>query len=149
MNRLFSRVLAVAVVCGVPGLASAADPDVKGKWTGKTHTIIAGKDGTWPSSTGTYDKPGLFEKDVVIEIVGQEGRRFWGKSTFTGGGETATKPFVGHIHGKDGNKLIYADQDGYLNGEIVGDVLSYCYALAPGAAGTSTLVSCTEVKKAK
>ena len=38
--------------------AFAADPalDVKGKWVGKTYTIVAGSGGHWPTNKGTFDK---------------------------------------------------------------------------------------------
>jgi hypothetical protein len=39
---------------------------------------VAGSGGHWPTNKGTFDKPGLFEKDLVIEVTGQEGRRFRG-----------------------------------------------------------------------
>jgi hypothetical protein len=72
----------------VASSAFAADqvPDIKGKWTGKTYTIVAGSGGHWPSNKGTFDKPGLFEKDLTIEVTNQEGRRFWGNQTFIGNG---------------------------------------------------------------
>ena len=75
----------------IVGTASAADqiPDIKGKWVGKTHSIVAGVAPHWPSNRGTFEKPGLFEKDLVIEVTAQEGRRFWGMQTFTGSGKYA------------------------------------------------------------
>ena len=74
----------------IVGTAFAADqiPDIKGKWVGKTHSIVAGVAPHWPSNRGTFEKPGLFEKDLVIEVTAQEGRRFWGMQTFTGSGKT-------------------------------------------------------------
>ena len=150
MNRLVSRGLAAAVAFGVPGLASAADLDVKGKWVGKSHTVVAGKDAIWPNNTGGYDKPGLFEKDMVIEIVGQQDRRFWGKTIMGGAGDTKVeKPFVGHLHGKDGTKFLYADHDGVMTGEIEGDVLTFCYTHPTAPAGSSTVVSCSSVTKTR
>ena len=64
----------------IVGTASAADqiPNIKGKWVGKTHSIVAGVAPHWPSNRGTFERPGLFEKDLVIEVTAQEGRRFWG-----------------------------------------------------------------------
>jgi hypothetical protein len=69
----------------IVGTASAADqiPNIKGKWIGKTHSIVAGVAPHWPSNRGTFERPGLFEKDLVIEVTAQEGRRFWGMQTFT------------------------------------------------------------------
>src|SRR6266542_2755154 len=63
--------LALMAVLIFPPLAVAADPpDLKGRWIGKTHSIIAGKGAHWPTSSGTFEKPLLAEKDLVIEITG-------------------------------------------------------------------------------
>ncbi len=71
-SALFGLLLAALISSS----AFAADqvPDIKGKWTGKTYTIVAGSGGHWPSNKGTFDKPGLFEKDLTIEVTNQEGR---------------------------------------------------------------------------
>ncbi len=63
MNRWIIRNLAVAALVACPAIALGADqaPDVKGKWIGKTHTIIVGKGGHWPKGRGTWDKPALLE----------------------------------------------------------------------------------------
>src|SRR5689334_10561020 len=75
-TRTIVTTLIAAGTLLAPAVAGAADPpDLKGRWVGKTHTIVAGKGGHWPSATGTLQKPGLFEKDLVLEIRGQEGRR--------------------------------------------------------------------------
>src|SRR5262249_50769288 len=77
-----------------PAFALGADqaPDVKGKWIGKTHTILVGKGGHWPKGRGTWDKPAMLEKDLVFDITGQEGRRFWGVTTISGSGEKTDEP---------------------------------------------------------
>jgi hypothetical protein len=68
--------LTLAALAGYPTFAADKTPNMKGKWVGKTHTIVAGLAPHWPSNKGTFEKPGLFEKDLVIEITGQEGNRF-------------------------------------------------------------------------
>lgn len=150
MNAMTTFLLALALTFAAPFGASAADPtpDVKGKWVGKTHTIVAGSGAHWPSNAGTFEKPGLFEKDITIEISGQVDRRIWGKSIISGSGEKTEEGFVGHLHGKDGRKLLFADKDGYLTGDFDGDVLNFCYAHAGGPSQTS-VVSCTEVKRSR
>jgi hypothetical protein len=142
--------LAAVAVVTCPALALAADqaPDIKGKWVGKTYSIVAGSGGHWPSNKATFEKPGLFEKDLVIEVTGQEDRRFWGVQTLSGGGEKTEEPFIGELTGKDNREVVMADTDGYLKGEISGDVLSFCYAQAGGIT-SSSVVSCTEVKRAR
>jgi len=150
MRSKTTALLVALLLGGVPLVASAADPapNVKGKWTGKTSTIVAGTGGHWPSSAGTFEKPGLFDKDLTIEISGQDGRRIWGKTTIAGNGEKTEEPFIGHLYGKDGRKFLVADKDGYLTGDFDGDTLSFCYAHAGGPTQTS-VVSCTEIKRSR
>jgi hypothetical protein len=144
-------ILGVTLFAIVSASAFAADqpPDIKGKWAGKTHTIVAGGGGHWPTNKGTFDKPGLFEKDLVIEVTGQEDRRFWGMQTFSGNGENIQEPMIGELTGRDNRTVVIVDTDGYLNGQLVDDnVLSFCYTQTGGKT-QSSVVSCTEVKRAR
>lgn len=145
------RIAAAALGLAIPAAAGAADQpaDMKGRWVGKTHTIVAGSGGHWPSSRGTFEKPGLFEKDLVIEVTGQEGRRLWGVARLSGGGETTTEPFIAELSGRDGRTLIGVDHDGTYTGELADpDTLTFCYAHAGGKT-ESSVVSCTEVKRTR
>ena len=63
----------------------------------------------------------MFEKDLVIEITGQEGRRFWGTTTISGGGEKTDEPFIGELTGKDNRSFVFADTDGFWNGQLDGN----------------------------
>ena len=87
----------------------------------------------------------MFEKELVIEVTGQEGRRFWGMQSFRSGEETH-EPMIGELTGKDNKTLLLVDIDGYLNGHIDGNVLSFCYTHAGGKT-KSSVVSYTEVKR--
>jgi hypothetical protein len=141
---------ALTLLSCIAGAACAADqiPNIKGKWVGKTHSIVAGAAPHWPSNRGTFEKPGLFEKDLVIEVTGQDGRRFWGVQTFTGNGENTQEPMIGALTGKDNKTVVLVDHDGYLDGQLINDnTLSFCYKQAGGRTGGS-VVSCTEVKRA-
>jgi hypothetical protein len=140
---------AIWLFFGIVGTASAADqiPDIKGKWAGKTHSIVAGVAPHWPSNRGTFEKPGLLEKDLVIEVTAQDGRRFWGMQTFTGGGESTQEPMIGELTGKDNKTVVLVDRDGYLDGQLIDDnTLSFCYKQAGGQLGAS-VVSCSEIKR--
>lgn len=150
MNRLIIRKLGIAALVAYPASALGADqaPNVKGKWTGKTHTILVGKGGHWPKGRGTWDKPALLEKDLVIDITGQDGRRFWGVTTLSGAGEKTDEPFIGQLSGKDNRSFVFADTDGFWNGQLDGDTLSFCY-MHTGDKTKSTVVSCTEVKRTR
>ena len=141
---------ALTLLFSVVDKASAADeiPNIKGKWSGKTHTIVAGVAPHWPSNRGTFEKPGLFEKDLLIEVTAQEGRRFWGMQTFTGNGERTQEPMIGELTGKDNKTVILVDRDGFLDGQLIDEnTLSFCYKQVGGQAGAS-VVSCSEIKRA-
>jgi hypothetical protein len=140
---------AIGLVACIVGVASAADqiPNVKGKWVGKTHSIVAGVAPHWPSNRGTFEKPGLFEKDLMIEVTAQEGRRFWGMQTFSGSGENTQEPMIGELTGKDNMTVVLVDRDGYLDGQLIDNsTMSFCYKQAGGQAGAS-VVSCSELKR--
>jgi len=140
----------LALVAVVSSSAIAADktPDLKGKWVGRTFTIVAGSGGHWPTNKGTFEKPGLSEKDLLIEITGQEGRRFWGMQTISGMGESTQEPMIGELTGKGNRTVVIVDTDGYLNGQLNGNVISFCYTQAGGKT-PSSVVSCSEIKRAR
>src|SRR6516162_2414298 len=97
MNWSVIRHLAIAALVAYPASALGQEqaPDVKGKWIRKTHTILVGKGGHWPKGRGTWANPALLEKDLAFDIRGQDGRRFWGVTTLSGGGEKTDEPFIG------------------------------------------------------
>jgi hypothetical protein len=131
--------------------APAADPipDIKGSWVGKSHTIVAGSGGHWPTSQGRFSKPALSEKDVRHDIAGQQGRRFWGVTTLSNQTEKTEEPFIGQLSGPGNTTFTVVDTDGYFNGQLVDpDTLSFCYTHAGGKTETS-VVSCTEVKRVR
>jgi hypothetical protein len=138
----------LAALVAYPALAADKIPDIKGKWVGKTHTIIAGMGLHWPSNMGTFEKPGLFEKDVTFDITNQEGNRFWGNQIFTGNGETTQESMIGELTGADYRTVVIVDTDGYVNGRISGNTFSFCYTQAGGKT-QSSVVSCTQVKRAR
>ena len=147
MNRSVIRNLVVVALIAYPAFAFGQTPDVKGKWIGKTHTILVGRGGHWPKGRGTWDKPALLEKDLTFDITGQDGRRFWGVTTVSGGGEKTDEPFIGELTGKDYRSFVFADTDGFWNGQLDGDdTLSFCYM---HTYSRSSVVSCPQVKRTR
>jgi len=145
--KVFALTLAAIVSSAAAAAAADQAPDIKGKWTGKTFTIVAGAGGHWPTNKGTFDKPGLFEKNLVIEVTGQEGRRFWGMQTLSGNAETTQEPMIGELTGANNRTVVIVDTDGYLSGELIDDnTLNFCYTQA-GGRGQSSVVSCSEIKR--
>ncbi len=132
---------------GSPVLAADQIPNIKGKWVGKTHTIVAGAGGHWPSNKGTFEKPGLFEKDLVIEIINQQDNRFWGMQTLSGNGEKSDEPMIGELTGHDYKNIVLVDTDGYLHGQLDDpNTLSFCYEQAGGKT-TASVVSCSRLTR--
>ncbi len=68
-------------------------PDLRGRWVGKNYAIVAGRGAHYPANGGDFTQPGRFERDVVVEIRGQDGRRLWGVSVLTTSNQTTTEPF--------------------------------------------------------
>jgi len=145
IRALFVGVAALAYP--VLALADEPVPDVKGDWVGTSYTIIAGSGGHWPTSVGTFDKPGLYQKDLVIRVTQQVDRRFWGITILSGGGETTQEPFIGELTGKDHRYVVLVDTDGFFSGELDADALSFCYTQAGAVhnGAMSSVISCTEV----
>jgi hypothetical protein len=140
--------LAASLLFGaVNSFAAETVPDITGKWVGKTFSIIAGTPNHWPNNKGTFDKPGMGEADLVITVGGQEGRRFWGVLALTLNGNKTEGPFIGELHGAGNRQVLIADADGYLNGEIKGNVFDFCYAHT-GSPNRDSVVSCTQLKHA-
>jgi hypothetical protein len=55
---------------------------------------------------------------------------------------------IGELTGKDNKTVVIVDTDGYLNGQLVNDnELTFCYTQA-GGKSQSSVISCTEVKRA-
>jgi len=106
-----------------------------------------GKGGHWPKGRGTWDNPALLEKDLAFDIRGQDGSRFWGVTTLSGGGEKTDEPFIGELTGKDYRSFVFADTDGFWNGQLDGDdALSFYYMHTHSK---SSVVSCSQVKRVR
>lgn len=143
------NVALTTMLFAAPILAQApADiPDVRGKWVGKNRAIVAGRGAHWPSASGTFEKPLIGEKEVITEVVGQDGTSFWGTHTLIGKGERTVEPFIGQLTGPDKRRMLIADTDGYIFGQVVdSETISYCYVHAGGKT-ESSVVSCLDVKR--
>jgi hypothetical protein len=66
-------------------------------------------------------------------------------TTLSGGGEKTDEPFIGELTGKDNRSFVFADTDGFWNGQLDGDdTLSFCYMHTHSK---STVVSCSQVSE--
>ncbi len=133
-------------------------PDLRGRWVGKNSAIVAGSGAHWPANGGDFTKPGRFERDVILEIRGQDGRRLWGVTVLTTSGQTTTEPFLAELTGEGNKTLVAVDTDGYFRGELIArDRLTACYQQAGGPykrqgfkpVSPLAVVSCFDVKRAR
>jgi hypothetical protein len=148
--KAFGLAATAMFLCPALTFAAGEVPDIKGPWTGKTFTIVAGPAPHWPDNTGSFANPGLGEQDLVINVRHQEGHRFWGTATLSGNGNKSDEPFIGEVYGPENRKVIIAHTVGILEGEIDGDVLSFCFAQADARGPTkSSVVSCSEVRRSR
>jgi hypothetical protein len=75
--------------------------------------------------------------------------RLWGNQILSGNGEKTEEPMIGELTGENNKTVIIVDTDGYINGRLVGnDTLSFCYTQAGGKTQAS-VVTCTQVKRAR
>lgn len=104
---LFSFVLA-ANICS----AESSIPNLLGTWTVKSQAAFMSK-GSAPGAWTHHTKP---LNTLIAEAVftRQEGRLLYG--TFTS--QRATEHFIAVI-GMDNKSIYYADQDGYLDGQLI------------------------------
>lgn len=112
-------VLGLAILCAVPGLASAQSiSDLKGTWTGTSKTIVSGQPLHHPASTPSQPAgPNrLTEIKITLTIEGQQDGRFWGKL----GSPATVEPVIG-VLSPDGKRLRAVPQSG---GVIEGTALS-------------------------
>ena len=105
-------VLATVLAASLPlAAAQAKMPDLKGAWVGKSEQINA--------------KTEIKETDIVVNILDQQGNRFWG--TTSHGGET--EKMIGVIRG-DGKSLYWVDVEdsGIVEGHVQApDKIETCY----------------------
>jgi hypothetical protein len=101
-----------------------------------------------PRTRERLRSPAYWRRTLLLRLQGQEGRRFWRIQTLSGKGEQTQEPMIGQLTGSDYRTVVIVDTDGYLNGQLVDDnVLSFCYTHA-GDKTQSSVVSCSEVKRA-
>jgi hypothetical protein len=139
MKATILAVLAGMTALTCPGLVLGDEPipDLRGDWVGTTYTIIAGHGGHWPTSVGTFEKPGLYQKDLVIRVTQQADRRFWGVTIISGSGQKTQEPFIGELTGKDHRYAVFVDTDGISAGRSA----ETCFRFATRRRAPSTMAT--------
>lgn len=143
-NRFMSAAVAI-LATGSVASAKDAIPNMVGVWTGTTHTVVVGEGGNWVGNQGNFERPGLFERPTTFEVLGQDGRRFWGRSITQGG--SGPQPFVGSLRvGK--RQFVASDAEGSYSGALLGkNTFEYCYLNVPGPVNKAAIVSCSVLKR--
>lgn len=149
MNRRILITAAVLLAAGpAPSFAKDRAPNLVGTWRATTDTIVAGQGGNWVGNESSYAKPAHFERPFTVEIYGQDGRRFWGRSSI-GGSPLAPEPFIGSLR-VGGRQLVAANADGSFTGDLKRkNVLEYCYLAVPGVTNKAAIVGCSVLRRAR
>ena len=147
-----TRRLAVALgVAATIAAALAAGPagaqrifDMRGTWVGIAEAIVDGPANHHPPPGAAGIKPAgrfrLSQQEFTVEIVGQEGRRFWG----TTASSTRRERLIGSL-AVDGRTLYMADDDGLIDGTVVdANTLEICYR---HVTGQSAVVACARLTR--
>lgn len=115
-------------------------PDLKGHWVGTSESIVRGAPPHHAAQTGSA--PLLDNVRFDFNLVGQDGRRFWG----TVAGKGSEEPIEGVI-AYDGKTIIAQDSDGLLQGEIIdADTIEAVYSHTNAK---STVVAANRLKRQK
>jgi hypothetical protein len=80
--------LSVAIAVSGLLIASAASmaqdtvgyPDMRGQWKGTNEGVVLGS-GKHHRDDGKPGEPGTISEDFILNIKGQDGRKFWGEVT--------------------------------------------------------------------
>ena len=131
-----------ALTMAAPALAQSV-PDLKGTWSGQWRTVIYGLNPHHPGPQATLDTPRVREITFTLEVEGQDGRLFWGKSWSS---PDRKEPFAATV-AADGKMIIGADTDGSLTGTVAApDRLEMCYT---HTASSPIVASCGAVQRSR
>lgn len=143
MKRLVQASALVLLCTGCDRMAASADSkplDLRGHWVGTSESIVRGAPPHHASQTGA--NPLLDNVRFDFNIIGQDGRRFWGTVSST---KSDAEPLVGVI-AYDGKTIVAEDTDGTLQGTIVdADTIDGVYSHT----GASTVVAANRIKRQK
>ncbi len=150
MNRSIIRKLGIAALVAYPASTLGADqaPDVKGKWIGKDSHHTCGQGRALAEGPRNLGQTSLARKGPGDRYHRAGRPSLLGRDDALGAGEKTDEPFIGQLSGKDNRSFVFADTDGFWNGQLDGDTLSFCYTHT-GDKTRSTVVSCTEVKRTR
>src|SRR5687767_7187019 len=134
-----------ALVMTAPVFAQTV-PDLKGTWSGQWKTVIYGVNPHHPAPQATADAPRVREIRFTLEVEGQDGRLFWGKSWSS---PDRKEPFAATMT-EDGKTIIGADTDGSLTGNVAApDRLEVCYTHTALSPSKSVVASCGAVQRSR
>jgi hypothetical protein len=131
--------LALTTSACKPAAQNGAPTDLKGHWAGTSESIVRGSAMHHAAQAG--NNPLLDNVQFDFNVVGQDGRRFWGTVT----SKTGQEPLIGVI-AFDGKTIIAEDTDGTVQGRMVdADTIDIVYYHT----GTSTVVAANRMKRQK
>jgi hypothetical protein len=137
-----SLIVAVGLAASSSAVAQQPYPDLKGTWTGQTHSLRQGKTEHFPDTGETG--PVFVEAPWTLVIDRQEGNRFTGTRGRTKG--TQRDPLLGVIRA-DRKTIHIVDDDGTFLGILTGpDAMEMCRT---EVTAVSRNVSCSEFARSQ
>jgi hypothetical protein len=119
---------ACAVLLAPVGPAAGAAPDIRGTWHLQGAVVVTGAGQHYPAegpASAEGAAPRLRPFDGTLQIVGQEGDRFWGTVASANYREDLVGIFTGE---GEGRKFLYVDTDGFGEGSVTSaGTLRVCY----------------------
>ncbi len=142
----FFRCLTIAAALVLPTATASAQaiPDMKGTWSGSSHSIVMGANhGHHADNTQPADKPFLASRTFTLQVEGQDGRRFWGTTVTSHSRES----FIAVLRA-DGKSFLLVDSDGTMFVDAMGaNSFEGCYTQNGAHAGKTLVASCTTFTK--
>jgi hypothetical protein len=143
-DRLLLAILACLALLTTTATAAdtAAVPDMLGTWKVEATAIVTGAGAHHPADApppAEDEKPRLRAFTGTLQIIGQEGERFWG----TLESPPYKENLIGIFTGEDG-RFLMVDSDGFHDGVVTEPgMIRYCYRqndpnLRVAACGTIT-----------
>ena len=126
--RRATLVVAAGGLFMMTAIAAAQDasgyPDMRGRWKGTSEGIVLGS-GMYHREGGKPGEPRMVNKELTLDIKGQEGRRFWGEIA----SKDDTGPFLGVIANDKQTLYLVDSAGGHVTGRLIGPGrFEMCYA---------------------
>lgn len=142
MVKAFVSVAALALAGAVPVMAQDV-PDIKGTWVSTENVaVVIGSGDHHEDSEADLSAPRASSQSFTLVIDTQDGRRFWGRLSSSGGEEAFLAVFR-----PDLTSFVGVDDNGYIDGAVTPEGgIELCYRHV-GLGLQTTVVACSTFER--